>query len=113
MRNWIIKQFEKIGLDIRNLKTHAELNTRVLEYGEKEILVFPFDSSQDNQWRVKEWFFEKGNSILQGDILCSIENEKKVIEFETEISGKLNYFKLEGQKVEKGTVLAEITGEIK
>ena len=111
MRKWIIKQFDKLGLDTSNLKTQAKLNQRVLEYGEIEKIIFPFESNQKNDWRIKKWFFDKGKRIEYGNIICSIENEEQQVEFEAGMSGRLNYFKLEGQKVEKGTVLAEITGE--
>lgn len=98
-------------VDTSNLKTEAEQNEKVLKYGEKENIIFPLDSDKHGDWRIKKWHFQKGKSIETGEIICSIENDKHSIEFESFMKGKLNYFKQEGQKIEKGTIIAEIIGE--
>lgn len=110
MRKWLIKQIEKFGLDSSNLKTDAELKGRFLEAGESEKIIFPMELDINSEWRIKEWFFEKGQIVNPGDIIGAVENEKQRFEFESFIGGKLNYFKQVGQEVEGGSVLAEIAG---
>jgi len=101
---------EKFGLDGSNLKTDAELKGRFLKVGESEKIIFPKELDVNTEWRIKEWFFEKGQIVNPGDIIGAIEDEKQRFEFESFVGGKLNYFKRVGQKVEGGSVLAEIAG---
>ncbi|MFS4468507.1 hypothetical protein [Maribacter sp. 2210JD10-5] len=111
MRKWIIKQIEKFGLDSSNLKTEQEQKGRILKNGELEKIIFPDGLDNSSEWRVKEWFFEKGQLIRPGDIIGTVENKEQRFEFETFVGGKLVFFKMIGQKVEGGTILAEIKGE--
>ncbi|TRZ45106.1 biotin/lipoyl-containing protein [Robertkochia solimangrovi] len=112
MNNWLIKQLEKIGLDLSNVKPSADTNIRILERGEKESIVFPMVSSVKSEWRILKWHFEKGQQVNYGDILCTIENTslKEKMDFETYVAGTLNYFLREGQKVDQGVIVAEISG---
>lgn len=110
MRKWLIKQIEKIGLDSSNLKTEAELQGRFLQVGEAEKIIFPQELDLNTEWRIKEWYFEKGQVVKPGDVIGAIGDEKQRFEFETFVGGRLNYFKALGQKVEGGSVLVEITG---
>ncbi len=100
----------KFGLDSSNLKTEAELEGKFLEDGQLERITFPNELNQGGEWRVKEWFFEKGEVVNPGDILGAVENKEQRFEFETFVGGKLNYFKQVGQRVEANSVLAEIAG---
>lgn len=110
MRKWFLEQIDKLGLDSTGFKTEAEIKGRHLEYGESEDIIFPHELIEDEEWRIVEWFFEKGEIVRPGDVIGAVEDRKKRFEFETFVGGKLNYFKQVGQKVEGGTVLAEIIG---
>ncbi len=101
---------EKFGLNSSNLKTDVELNGRLLEPGESQIFTFPGGLGDSGEWRVKKWFFKKGDSIKPGDIIGVLENKTQIFEFESFVGGKFNYLKNVGQKVEIGTVLFEIKG---
>lgn len=110
MRKWFLEQIEKLGLDSTPLKSKAEVNGRFLEYGESENIVFPHELIEDGEWRIVEWLFEKGQFVKPGDAIVALENKRKRFEYETYVGGKLNYFKQVGQKVDGGTVMAEIIG---
>ncbi|MEO9510813.1 MAG: hypothetical protein ABJN84_00480 [Flavobacteriaceae bacterium] len=110
MRKWLINQIEKLGLDGSNLKTEPELKGDFLEYGQSQKVIFPNELAEDVEWRVKEWFFDKGQIVNPGDVIGVVENKNQRFEFETFVGGELNYFKKTGQKVAGGTVLAEIIG---
>jgi pyruvate/2-oxoglutarate dehydrogenase complex dihydrolipoamide acyltransferase (E2) component len=101
---------DKLGIDSSNWKTEAELEGRFLEYGKSQEIIFPDELIEDGEWRIAEWFFEKGQIVNPGDAIGAVEDRKKRFEFETYVGGKLNYFKQVGQKVDGGTVLAEIIG---
>lgn len=113
MRNWFLKQLDKLGLDTSNLKTDSELNGRFLEYGESGNIIFPKELDNGNDWIIKEWFFKKGQMVRPGDVIGAVEDKTQRFEFESFVGGKLNYFKKIGQKVEGGQILAEIIGSKK
>ena len=110
MRKWLIKQMEKFGLDSSNLKSKAELNGRILEYGESEKIQFPIELNEDQMWTVKKWNFNTGQIVEPGDIIGIIESEKQRWEFESYVGGKLEYTYPIGKTLVNGTVLAEIKG---
>jgi len=110
MRKWFLKQIEKLGFEGTSLKTEAEINGRLLDIGESESIVFPHELIEDEEWRIVEWFFEKGQVVNPGDVIGAVEDSQRRFEFETFVGGELNYFKQVGRKVEGGTVLAEIIG---
>lgn len=101
---------EKLGLDSSNLKTQVELNGHFLKPGESEKVIFPKELDSSNGWRVKEWFFEKGELIKPGDIVGAVESREQRFEFESFVGGEIDYLINVGQKVDGGMVLFEIKG---
>lgn len=104
MINWFIKKIEKIK------NGNSKTKSNVLKKGEQQEITFPFEQQNNQEWRLKKWYFNKGEQVKEGQIICCIENDKNQIEFESFVSGRLNYFKVEGQKIEKGELIAEIIG---
>ena len=105
MIKWFLTQFQKTK------KSNSKTNFKILEKGEKQEIIFPLEKQDNKEWRLKKWYIDKGEKVKTGQIICSIENENNQIEFESFITGKMNYFKVEGQKIEKGQIIAEIIGE--
>lgn len=101
---------EKLSLDGSNLKTKAELNGRILEYGESEKIQFPIELQEDQIWTVKKWNFNTGQVIEPGDIIGNVESEKQRWEFESNVGGKLEYTCPIGIILTSETVLVEIKG---
>lgn len=110
MRKWLIKQMEMYGLNSSKLKTKAELNGRILKYGESEKIQFPIELYKDQVWTVKKWNFSTGEIVEPGDIIGIFENRKKRWKFESYVGGKLEYTCPVGEVLVNGTVLAEIKG---
>lgn len=110
MKKWLFKQMERLGFDSSNLKTKQE-QSRFLEPGESETVTVPSGLDNTSEWRIKEWFFKKGDTINPGDIIGAIQNKTLVFEFESYVGGKFIDFKRVGEKVEEGSVLFEIKGQ--
>ena len=113
MRKWFLKQLDKLGVDTLNLKTEKQSNGHFLELGESVNIIFPKELENGNNWVIKEWFFEKGQLVRPGDVVGAVEDKTTRFEFESFVGGKLNYITKIGQKVEGGSILAEIKGDLK
>lgn len=103
MINWFLNQIEKI-------KKSPTINSKVLEKGEKQEIIFPLEKQDNQEWRLKKWYVNKGEKVKLGQKICCIENDKNQIEFESFVTGRINYFKVEQQKIEKGDLISEIIG---
>ncbi len=110
MRKWFSKQIEKLGGHSASFKTTAAVQGRFLESGQSQNILFPKELDNQGEWRIKAWLFEKGQVVSPGAVIGLVENKKEQLEFETFVGGKLNYFKKVGQRVEGGSIVAEITG---
>lgn len=105
--NWISKLFlsekdreEKIkGLKINpNFKSRDEIHNRganpnitsypMLKKGKIQSIFTP-DLGTQKDLTIKKWYFEVGDIVKRGDIVCDIENENITMEFESIFDGKI------------------------
>ena len=80
-----------------------------LEKGETKSIYSPDLGNQRNLVLTK-WYYKPGDLITSGDIVCDIENEDIVMEFESLFSGKLISTCRLNQKLTKGTEIFKIIG---
>ena len=62
----------------------------------------------DSEGAVSAWFFDSGDVVETGDVLCEVMNEKVATEIEAACSGKLT-IKIDAETaVKKGELIATI-----
>ena len=61
-----------------------------------------------NEGELREWLFEDGATVNEGQPLFSIESDKSTTEVESPATGVLRILKAPGETYEVGTVLGEI-----
>ncbi|MET1258583.1 lipoyl domain-containing protein [Flagellimonas sp. DF-77] len=77
--------------------------------GHSQVVRVP-DLGYGQSYRLTKWHKEPGDHIRSGDIVCSLENETILFEFESLYSGRLQYRIPLNQKMEVGEVLFHIEG---
>ena len=80
-----------------------------LKKGEVQSVLRPEIDNQENLI-LTNWYFKIGDIINKGDIVCDIENENIVMEFESIFSGRIISTCKLNQKLDSGTELFEIEG---
>lgn len=59
---------------------------------------------------LSQWFFEDGNDVEKGDLLCELMQEKVAVEVEAPVSGKLKIIISEPDtEIAPGTLIGEIS----
>tara|TARA_B100000378_G_C17961784_1_gene383834 strand:+ start:487 stop:879 length:393 start_codon:yes stop_codon:yes gene_type:complete len=86
-----------------------EAVTLNLKKGEIKSIYSPDLGNQRNLVLTK-WYYKPGDLVTSGDIICDIENENIVMEFESLFSGKLLSTCNLNQKLTKGTEIFKIIG---
>ena len=110
---------------LKNLKSNDRFRTREeilngenkinesitfnLKKGETKSIYSP-DLGNQRNLVLSKWYYEQGDLISSGDIVCDIENENIVMEFESLYSGKLISTCRLNQKLTKGTEIFKIIG---
>ncbi|WP_169711748.1 lipoyl domain-containing protein [Henriciella litoralis] len=62
----------------------------------------------DSEGAISTWFFDSGDMVEKGDVLCEVMNEKVATEIEAADGGKLT-IKVEAEAaVQKGELIATI-----
>ncbi|WP_430965251.1 biotin/lipoyl-containing protein [Spongiimicrobium sp. 2-473A-2-J] len=65
-----------------------DLHTLTLEKGEIQPLFSP-DFGNQKGFKLTKWYFKIGSVIQAGDVICDIENEHLLMEFESAFAGKI------------------------
>ncbi len=89
----IIRQL--FTLDIKKEKIHNEQhNVDIEKYnipkGDIQTIITP-DLNGQKDLILTKWYFNVGDKVKHGDIICDIQNDKVVMEFETFFNGKIIY----------------------
>ena len=80
-----------------------------LEKGKTQSVFTP-ELGNQKELTLTKWYFNAGDIVKSGDIICDIENENITMEFETVFSGKiLSTCKL-NERLTSGTELFKIEG---
>jgi len=62
----------------------------------------------DSEGAISTWFFDTGDAVEKGDVICEVMNEKVATEIEAPESGTLTIRTLAEAAVRKGDVIAMI-----
>lgn len=62
----------------------------------------------DSEGAISTWFFDDGDGVQKGDVICEVMNEKVASEIEAPDSGTLNIRAQAETAVRKGDVIATI-----
>lgn len=95
-----------------------------LPEGKQQEIIFPDLNSVDMEssfssknsidtggpYQIKKWFYNVGDIIEEGDVLCAIETEKVTMEFEVAIGGQVSFINQKKGTVSPGETLATLTG---
>ena len=79
-----------------------------LKKGEKIKIKTPESLLKMGNCTITNWNCEIGDIIKPGDILCTLESEKKELIFEAFLHGKINYRNISNGKLTKDSVIVEI-----
>jgi len=95
------------GMPEENLETEIqEIN---LKRGESQKIMFPKQLDDKLNFKIVKWNFHTGQIVKNGDVICVIENDKKLsMEFQSFMKGRLNYRLPENQKLNYKSIIAEI-----
>ncbi|WP_417799748.1 biotin/lipoyl-containing protein [Tenacibaculum sp.] len=80
-----------------------------LEKGEVQTIFLPEIGNQKGL-TLTRWYFRQGDVVKRGDIICEIENENIMIEFESHYSGKIISTCRLNQKLTSGIEILKIEG---
>ena len=122
---WLFLSERKRNEIIKDLKSNTNFQTKEeiqksgtnsdqisdfnLEKGKTQSVFTPELGNQKGLTLTK-WYFNAGDIVKSGDIICDIENENITMEFETVFSGKiLSTCKL-NERLTSGTELFKIEG---
>ena len=73
----------------------------------------PAEDVNDEKATITELFYKSGDKVKKHDLIYSFETTKAVIDVETEFEGFIQYFVAEGEKVNTGSLVCEISKTIK
>lgn len=62
----------------------------------------------DSEGAISTWFFDTGDAVEKGDVICEVMNEKVATEIEAPESGTLTIRTLAEAAVRKGDIIAMI-----
>jgi len=114
VKKWVVKFFNKIGLKISSVEPKENNQRKVegitLRDGQTEKIYFPSELAKRKDWVIDQWLFKIGQKIQPGDVICIIKSKKIIFEFECFMEGTLIYTAPLRQKLRKGTLMIEITG---
>ena len=80
-----------------------------LEKGEILPILLP-EFGHFKNFKVTQWHFQIGDLIKKGDVICEIENEKIVMEFESTTNGKIISMCMTNKILETGEELFKVEG---
>ncbi len=78
--------------------------------GEKIELKIPEALLGNGIWRISEWYVQTGDIVNPGKVLCKIESENEMSNFESFMEGKINYRNTSKNRLDKDSIIAEIIG---
>ena len=96
-----------LNIGLKGLVNDKILNTVRLKKGEEIVVVVP---ENFNGFKVKKWNFEEGNIVDYSDIICEVENEKYVAEFESFHLGEISFKNKTEKPLKPEEVLFKIKG---
>ena len=103
-QNFITKEeIQKNGTD------SEQVSDITLEKGKVESIFVP-DLGNQKGLVLTKWYFQSGDIVKKGDIVCDIENENITMEFESFFSGKILLTSKLNDKLTNGTELFKIEG---
>lgn len=73
-----------------------------------EVRIPPECWDDDSEGAISTWFFDTGDAVEKGDVICEVMNEKVATEIEAPESGTLTIRTLAEAAVRKGDVIAMI-----
>ncbi len=71
----------------------------------------PVEDVNDEKAIILELYFESGDTVKKKELIYSFETTKAVIDVETEYDGYINYFVSEGDEINVGSLVCEISNE--
>lgn len=91
-RDWLIDDLKTIPgfrtVDEIENDSGTDHHTFTLEKGEIQSLFSP-DFGNQKGFKLKKWYFKIGDVIQAGDVICDIENEHLLMEFESFFAGRI------------------------
>jgi len=69
----------------------------------------PTEDVNDEKAKIVALYFHSGQKVKKGDIIYSFETTKAVVDVETELEGFIQYFVSEGNELDIGSLVCEIS----
>ncbi len=86
----LFKNIFKIINEEKKLIDNIEEKSLILEKGKESSIIVP-DFKEIKNLKIKKWHVKEGDLIKEGAILCELENEEALLEFESAFEGVILY----------------------